>query len=103
MDKEINKQIKEWKDQIEHYKTIVKDLKENLDFKNSKIKVEDLVITLEEIKKQPNEKILIEDLRKKLTYNKEEMNDILDRLKKFGDIFDPYIQYKLKGKYVRLI
>jgi len=87
MDEITKKYIEEWTSFLERNQETVKELTEALDFQNTKITAKDLVNILEEIKNASNKEIAINELKENNSYSEKELDEIIIRLKKLGEIF----------------
>lgn len=109
--KTIN-QMNKWKMQrseIKYRKKMLdlslKNIDDALNFKNTKLTTTNLVDTLNKIKSlsKKNQPIKKEQLKKTTKYNDKELNELIERLKMLGEIYDPYLETKKQGQYLKLI
>jgi len=105
-------QLKEWKKERNNLKEkkrllnlCLKDTRDALIFKNTKLTKTNLVDTLNKLKSlsKKDQPIKKEQLKKITKYNNEELNELIERLKMLGEIYDPYLETKKQGKYIQLI
>ena len=95
--------IKYWKQQLKIRKQIYLDFMKALDFTYSKLSLKDVkrvyVYLLSNSKDTD-----VDEIQKKLPYNKGQLRDLIERLKMLGEVYDPYLTINGKGsKIVRII
>ncbi|RLE39299.1 hypothetical protein DRJ17_01100 [Candidatus Woesearchaeota archaeon] len=102
--KSVHKQILEWEKDLKIKKEIVKDMISALTFSSkSKINKRDLVIVLRAIKNSRKKIIEMKNLQNRFNYNRKDFCSIIIRLKKLGEIYDPYLTEEKEGIFISVI
>lgn len=86
---------------IEYIKNIWQDNQKALTFTNSNT-LDDLVELFKLIHKRKELEILVSSIIMK-DKTSEEINDLLERLKMLGEIYDPYLKLEKEGRYIKIL
>ncbi|MCF7860950.1 hypothetical protein K9M79_01800 [Candidatus Woesearchaeota archaeon] len=97
--------IGKWKEKQEIQCQICKDIKSALSFKDTSLTQDDLVKLFGVIKKlnKDNKKIRINEIITKSGYVSSDCLNLIERLKKLGEVYDPFLEKKDEGIYLQII
>jgi len=95
-----------WWEQINFHKECARTMEEALDFSQSKLTMRDLLIFASLIIGREEKTFEVDKLLNKLeqatTFTREEMEELLERLKKLGELYDPSLGTAAEGRQLAL-